>query len=511
MHLRLHTPAKYPINTTVLPILSTRSTPSPSPPSPSRNRVSFDSQKHHRQLRASLSHATSTRPKLVSHPAPVSHPAGAGCGRGGGDTASASADEGHGNRDYSSSEDDSTDNEEVPFSQWSTYLDRGKTSTSSLVPGTTGREGTSRGRAEPSSAQPPTIVVAGEHGRGEHVLVERRPSSSVPSNWGTPSGLRMYAFEAAAAAVSGGKRRGSPAPNGNSSLARHLHSYSPATSSSTSKTRRATPTYSHPPQPPPSPPPPLTFDSIQSTFHPFTLVSQHLSLHFRPHLIPEVILLSSALLFALYRLSTIPSDTPGFSSSLPLLLPIFSGLPFLIPFLALIRSSPSAYHKVPFTDSRGYRSPLAADDGVAAALGLPLLLASACLWDTFSSLSSYPNIIVGLEHTLPLPMLWEAAGIHAKPPPAPGTSPLDIATALIDSRGQLVILTALNAACLLLHLGLAKTLLRIERVPEGNTKRFFGFMAFAWGVSGLIWLGAGVWDWSVGSSCFFRCCHSLSL
>ena len=152
---------------------------------------------------------------------------------------------------------------------------------------------------------------------------------------------------------------------------------------------------------PRAPTPPLTFDSIQSTYNPFPLF------HIRWGLLAEVVLLDAALVVALYRLhSMVPS--PTYPSLIPLPIAFLSLLAVFIPFIALFRR-PTSYFKVPFTDERGYRDPQAADDGIAAALVLPVLLASACLWDTYST--PFPAVAIGLDNIAPLVSVWTSSGL----------------------------------------------------------------------------------------------------
>lgn len=319
-------------------------------------------------------------------------------------------------------------------------------------------------------------ALAGDGGRGEHVLVERRSFALKEAARGVNDkrmswdGLRTGQWGATLfdgpTKVTTPKRRSSPslAPKG--------------------KPRR-------PPQDVPRPPtPPLTFDSIQSTYNPFP----HFNI--RWNLVPEVVLLVSALAVALYRLdSMVPSSTYPTIRSLPII--SLSLLAAAIPFIAIGRR-PSSYLKVPFTDERGYRDPKAADDGVAAALVLPILLASACYWDTYSEPS--PATSIRLQNIAPLVEVWAASGVHAVPP-SPATallgSPLETARALLQARHQLVLLTALNAAVLISHFVLAATVLKIERLPKSNTKRFFGFMTLSGIVTTGIYLVFVAWDWGV--------------
>lgn len=252
------------------------------------------------------------------------------------------------------------------------------------------------------------------------------------------------------------------------------------------------------------PTPPLTFDSINSSFNPFPLF------HIRWNLIPEILLIVGPFLFALYRISTIAtSSTFPNISTLPIHSLLF--LTFTVPFIALFRRSTS-YFKVPFTDERGYRDPQAADDGVTAAILLPLLLAVACYWDTYSSKNS------GLDSLQSLTELWESSGVHASAKslsnltafidPTIYSQPIEMARALLSSRYELVLLTALNSLVLLFHLGLARTLLSIEKLPKNNTKRFFGAMGVSAIISSMVYLILIAWN---TSSLGTIICFGLSL
>ncbi|GAA5954161.1 hypothetical protein JCM21900_006948 [Sporobolomyces salmonicolor] len=332
--------------------------------------------------------------------------------------------------------------------------------------------------------------VAGDTGRGGHVLVQKRSLS--------PAGWREKGH---AAASQKERSWGSALLD---TLEGNSHSYKerrrPATSATSSfrPTRlssRTRPTRPSPDPPPRPPSPPLTIDSIQSTYNPFHLFD------IRTNLIFEVVILLLPLLFALFRLYNM-TPTAVFPS-VPAL-PFRSLLLFTlaVPFIALFRRE-GHYFKAPFTDERGYRDPRSADDGVAAALTLPMLLASAVFWDTYSNADGTGRG-VGLEGIRPLVEVWEAHGVHASNPshllsvdPSILSSPLEAARALFQARYELVLLTALNAVCLLIHLAMARTVFRIERLPKSNTKRFFGFMGVAISVSLFIWAAFSAWNWWV--------------
>ncbi|BGP14302.1 dolichol kinase [Rhodosporidiobolus nylandii] len=242
--------------------------------------------------------------------------------------------------------------------------------------------------------------------------------------------------------------------------------------------------------------PPLTLDSLTpGSWNPFPLF------HIRHHLTLEVVVLVSPLLFALYRLSPLSMVPTAIFPSIPTLpLSLLLLFALSIPFLALFRRPDSAFAP-PFTDARGYRAPEQADDGVAAALVLPILLSAAVWWDTYSRADGLGGG-VGLEGIKGMTEVWEAHGIHSSSLPASASAalhtPLAQARALFTARYELVLLTALNAAVLLVHLALAKTVLRIEWLPKSNTKRFFGFMGLATGVSAAVGVGMSLWNWFSG-------------
>lgn len=312
-----------------------------------------------------------------------------------------------------------------------------------------------------------------------------------PAPVDAPSGFAAWGGGWAGSLFDGGLQ-----PGGTPSRRRASHTPSPVPghnprfASSGNRGGRGRPTQKVVEPPPREPTPPLTIDDI--TFNPFPLF------HIRWHLLPEVTLLVSALVFALLRLRSMTANET---------FPEIPSLPFgwlflyalVIPFIALFRR-PNTYFKVPFTDERGYRDPLAADDGIACALVLPVLLSCATLWDTYSRGEASSQL--GFDGIRPLVHVWEAHGIHGLDhlrglgfDPATLATPLASARALLAARHELVLLTALSSACLVFHLVLAKTVLRIEHLPKSNTKRFFGFMAVALVVSVAIWAGLGVWDW----------------
>lgn len=423
-------------------------TPAP-PPSPPL-------QKHHRPLRSSFSLNASRPPLSRGHDSYLA-------------SASGSQTDGADAGDDDSSEDDSEDGE------WS-VVKKGNQGLG-LLEGF-GRGGGRVQRPPLNQRRSSGSPFAGEGGRGEHVLVERRSGSLNPASAeGKRSGLGGWGsalFDAREGSLSTKRRPSSPAV-----------SVRNARPSPRGRTAARTP------EPAPrEPTPPLTLDSIQSTYNPFPLF------HIRLHQIPEVALLVLPLLFALGRLY-LTSPLCASLPSLPLPFAALALFTLSIPFIALFRRS-EHYFQVPFTDERGYRDPKAADDGIAVALALPLLLALACYWDVLSGADGKGGGI-GLEGISPLIAVWESQGVHALSRQLPRITsqdllhPLASARALLTARHELVLLTALNSAILVLHLVLAKSVLKIEKLPKSNTKRFFGFMAMAMGVSTCVYAGFSVW------------------
>lgn len=343
----------------------------------------------------------------------------------------------------------------------------------------------------------PMPTWAGERGRAEHVLVEKRslsPSSLRSSGSGTSTHKERSWGSALLDTLEGHSQHHRD----------RRKSSSPAVSSirTTRTSTRSRPSRPSPEQVSREPTPPLTLDSISAGWNPFPLF------HIRKSLIFEVVVLLIPFCFALYRLYTMtPTE----------IFPSIPRLPFRaillfsvsIPFIALLRRE-GHYFKAPFTDERGYRDPRLADDGVAVALTLPILLASAVYWDTYASADG-TSFGIGLPGIRPLIDVWEANGIHATSSsrlPASFdrsllSSPVEQARALFTARYELVLLTGLNAACLLLHLGLARTVFQIERLPRSNTKRFLGFMGVATTIS------AGIWGLCTVADYFLKGAHLL--
>jgi len=355
---------------------------------------------------------------------------------------------------------------------------------------------------------------AGDRGRGEHVLVKKRSTSPGSARGGE------HGHGGGGGGGSAHRER-----SWGSALLDTLEGHS----QSKERRRPVSPTLSalrggrgsaarnRPtkvlPEPPAvrEPSPPLTFDSIRPGWSsPFALY------HIRTSLVFEVVILVVPLGFALWRLySMVPTHVFPSIPSVPLAaLIVFT---VAVPFISLFRRE-GHYFKAPFTDERGYRDSKQADDGVAAALVLPILLAVAVWWDTYATADATGRG-VGLEGIRSLVDVWEHNGVHAAASPrlAPGfdpavlSAPLERARALFQARYELVLLTALNAACLLLHLALARTLFRIERLPKSNTKRFFGFMAVATTLSSGVWALIALCDWLVDGASSLLSSPALSL
>ena len=229
----------------------------------------------------------------------------------------------------------------------------------------------------------------------------------------------------------------------------------------------------------------LTMDSLTSTFNPFS------SFDFRWQQLPETVLLLIGLSIGIYRLYSI-TPTTMYPSIPPL--PVYSLL-LLLPFVPLITlfRSPTQYYKLPFTDQRAYRDPSRADDGIAVAIVSPILLAIACFWDVYANDLSRPGGI-GLEGIETLGRIWDAEERMV------GFGMKEVGRVVLLARWQLFVITVSNTLVLLLHLLLAKTVLRIEKLPLSNMKRFFGFAALSIGVSCSLFLSLKFWERNFGSS-----------
>lgn len=323
----------------------------------------------------------------------------------------------------------------------------------------------------------------GERGRGDQVLVKKRSSS--------PRALRGHANSSA---YTRERSWGSALLD---TLEGHSHSASrerrrPASPISNAfRTSRASgrvrPARPSPEEEKREPTPPLTLDSIRPGWSsPFPLF------HIRRSLIFEVVILVVPLSFALYRVWSM-QPTALFPSIPAVPLYALAAYTLAVPFIALFRRE-GHYFKAPFTDERGYRNPALADDGIAVALTLPILLATATWWEVYSSADA-TGLGVGLPGIRSLVDVWEANGIRASSSPKLASNldlsafsrPVETARTLFRARYELVLLTSLNAVTLLLHLVLARTIFRVENLPRSNTKRFFGFMAVAATISTAMW------------------------
>ncbi|KAM0788224.1 hypothetical protein ACM66B_001379 [Microbotryomycetes sp. NB124-2] len=332
----------------------------------------------------------------------------------------------------------------------------------------------------------PPSSVTDTHGRGEYVLVERRSaqqlasaangsSSATRPRWAgwLPSWVRERRADSRRRLVSPTRSRTRGGGGGT------------AAGSGTGKSGRVTP---------PEPSPPLTIDSIQTTYNPFALFP------IRTQLVPEVVLLTGALLLSLVRLASM-SQSAVFPDLPHLPLKSMALGTVLVPPIALLRRH-THYYKAPFTDERGYRDPSMTDDGVAAALILPILMATACTWDTYNTYAQGIPVELGLRGISPLVQVWESSGIHAMAKRNPLfnhkklLSPLANVRTLFRARSELVVLNSLNALVLVIHLILSETVLKIGRLPKSNTKRFFGSMGLANAISGAIYFTLLAWHFA---------------
>lgn len=326
-------------------------------------------------------------------------------------------------------------------------------------------------------------VGGGERGRGDQVLVKKRSSS--------PRALRGHANSSA---YSRERSWGSALLD---TLEGHSHSASrdrrrPASPISNSFRTSRVSIRGRPARPSPEeekrePSPPLTLDSIRPGWSsPFPLF------HIRRSLIFEVVILVVPLSFALYRVWSM-QPTALFPSIPAVPLYALAVYTVAVPFIALFRRE-GHYFKAPFTDERGYRNPALADDGIAVALTLPVLLATATWWEVYSSADA-TGLGVGLPGIRSLVDVWESNGVRAASSPKLAQNfdlaalghPIERARTLFRARYELVLLTSLNAVTLLLHLVLARTVFRVENLPRSNTKRFFGFMAVSATISTAAW------------------------
>ncbi|KAK4050086.1 dolichol kinase [Microbotryomycetes sp. JL201] len=334
----------------------------------------------------------------------------------------------------------------------------------------------------------PPSSVTDSHGRGEYVLVERRSAQQLGTStnsttrdsrtaWSVwlPDWIRRRALD---------RKRRMNSPTRSRTRA-GAGGTGPTHGAGSNKSGRVTP---------PEPSPPLTIDSIQPTYNPFALFP------IRTELVPETMLLTGALLLALVRLASMtPSAVFPDVPHLPLKSMAVGTV--LVPLIALLRRH-AHYYKAPFTDERGYRDASMTDDGVAAALVLPILMATACMWDTYNTYARGIPAEVGLRGIGPLVNVWETSGVHALSKRNPLfnykqlLSPLANVRTLLRARSELVVLNSLNALVLVAHLILSETVLKIERLPKSNTKRFFGSMALANVISGAIYFTLLAWHFA---------------
>ncbi|KAK4058304.1 dolichol kinase [Microbotryomycetes sp. JL221] len=328
----------------------------------------------------------------------------------------------------------------------------------------------------------PTSSVTDLHpaiGRGEYVLVERRPlvnmngstgNNQVKSAWTSWLPSRLTARR-----IEGKRRTASPSVS---------RSRANAGNGSTKSGRITSP----------EPSPPLTIDSIQPTYNPFALFP------IRTELVAETILLTGALALALYRLSSM-SENAIFREVPNLPIKWLSAGTAAVPFITLLRRR-THYFKAPFTDERGYRDASMADDGVAAALVLPILMATSCLWDTYSTHARGVPASIGLEGVGPIVAVWEASGVHALSKRQPFfnhkqlLSPLSNVRTLLRARSELVLLNSLNAVVFVIHLVLSETVFKVDKLPKSNTKRFFGSMGVANAISTAIYFTLLAWHFA---------------
>jgi hypothetical protein len=210
-----------------------------------------------------------------------------------------------------------------------------------------------------------------------------------------------------------------------------------------------------------SPAPPVSDAPPGSPLAPsFARTSNSGGFRFRSSLLPEVSVLVLALVLAIDRLRPV--------LSLPSLVGL-AGITIITPTVALFRrpGDPKHYLMVPFTDARGYRDALSADDGFAVGVSLPVLLAAGVLWDVARPTGAsqrFPNV----------PALWTE------------TDEAEGRAVLRAARVDLFALMILNSFVLVIDLILARTWLQRDRVTENNTRRFFGAAGMAASVSSAV-------------------------
>lgn len=209
---------------------------------------------------------------------------------------------------------------------------------------------------------------------------------------------------------------------------------------------------------------------------------------FRSDLLPEVTLLTAALVLAAYRMAVLPMPDDLDGNPMPdLPLSPLIMLIFIIPGVSLFRSrGPQANYMFPFTDERGYRSPKTVDDGFAAGAILPVLLAAGFLWDAVvRGPQDLPYLGGSIRNLMDV---WQAADLR----PRPGSSIVhatnaQIYSTIVVARLSLLLSTSINSFILVFHIILSRTVLTVERLPTNNTKRLFGAFILSSSVSLLLW------------------------
>ncbi|GAA93631.1 uncharacterized protein L969DRAFT_91296 [Mixia osmundae IAM 14324] len=191
-------------------------------------------------------------------------------------------------------------------------------------------------------------------------------------------------------------------------------------------------------------------------------------------LVPEVCVL--ALVFAL-----VLRQANASALSAPLAVPVSFGpiilLVAIVPFIAILRrTAPVTYLMVPFTDERGYRDASAADDGFAVGALLPPMVATAVFADAcYRGETPLRNIRALVDQ-------WSVAGTQN----VTVTSASELHELQLQARAALMLMITINSYILVLHVFLARTILKVSLLPRNNTKRFFGAVVVSAGVGALI-------------------------
>lgn len=208
-------------------------------------------------------------------------------------------------------------------------------------------------------------------------------------------------------------------------------------------------------------------------------------LPFRADLLAEVILLTAPVVLAAHRLKGLPTPVDQYMQPLgPIPISPLILLAVAIPCIALFRRrSLTSNYMFPFTDERGYRSPLSVDDGFAAGAVIPVILAAGFLWDVVRRGDDSGQTLGRIR---PIMDVWQASGIVA---PEGASTPTDasIRASMIVSRVSLLLSTSINSFILILHMILSRTVLKVERLPTHNTKRFLGALLLSSTVSFILW------------------------